>query len=219
MEMISEGVKLYPAGTAGAPVIYAHLETSEAERVLPALEGRASLVLLSCDWNRDLSPWPAPKAFKDGQDFAGGAEAHLHYMIEQVIPAAEECLGGPPPWRGVAGYSLAGLFAVYALWKSDRFRRAASMSGSLWYDGFGEWMRKTQTAALPEYVYFSLGDREPRARNQRMAAVGAATEQAVSLLRGMGTAVDFEWNSGGHFDDPEGRTLRGVLAMLDHPAD
>ena len=91
MEMISEGVKLYPAGTAGAPVIYAHLEASEAERVLPALEGRASLVLLSCDWNRDLSPWPAPKAFKGGQDFAEmGSERKSAWCRKRLIPCQQD---------------------------------------------------------------------------------------------------------------------------------
>ena len=207
------GVTLLP-GAPGAPVIYAHLEQSEAERVQPALEGRAALALLSCDWNRDLSPWPAPKAFKGGEDFSGGAEAHLKHIVETVIPAAEAALGYEPPWRGIAGYSLAGLFAVYALWKCDRFRRAASMSGSLWYDGFGAWLQETAPAAAPDYVYFSLGDREPRARNQRMAAVGTCTGDAVSLLRKMGVPVDFEWNTGGHFDDPEGRVLRGILRMI-----
>ena len=211
-----KGCTLYPAEIPAAPMIYAHLEPSEAERVLDALDGRAALVLVPCDWNRDLSPWPAPKAFKGGEDFSGGAEAHLRWLCGELLPAAEEMLGDPPPWRGIAGYSLAGLFAVYALWHSDCFRRAASMSGSLWYDGFGDWMTAHPPAALPDYVYFSLGDREPRARNQRMAAVGTCTGDAVSLLRKMGVPVDFEWNTGGHFDDPEGRVLRGILRMIEY---
>lgn len=36
---------------------------------------------------------------------------------------------------GIAGYSLAGLFALYALYKTDVFTRVASMSGSLWFPG------------------------------------------------------------------------------------
>ena len=84
-----DGAELYP-GAPGAPVIYAHLERSEAERALPALEGRAALVLLSCDWNRDLSPWPAPKAFKGGEDFSGGADEHLSTLCNITIPSAEE---------------------------------------------------------------------------------------------------------------------------------
>ena len=37
------------------------------------------------DWNADLSPWEAPPVF-GSEGFAGGAEATLKYVTDQLIP-------------------------------------------------------------------------------------------------------------------------------------
>ena len=50
-------------------------------------------------------------------------------------PWATERIHGKASFIGIAGYSLAGLFALYALYKTDAFTRVASMSGSLWFPG------------------------------------------------------------------------------------
>ena len=44
----------------------------------------------------------------------------------------------------IAGYSLAGLFALWAAWNSGYFRRVASVSGSLWYPGFTDYIRNNE---------------------------------------------------------------------------
>ena len=80
------------------------------------------------DWNRDLSPWPAPKAFKSGGDFGGGADALIE-KIGRIVPLCEE-VTGPQELRAFAGYSLGGLFALYCIYKTELFCSAASVSGS-----------------------------------------------------------------------------------------
>ena len=81
----------------------------------------------------------------------------------------------------IAGYSLAGLFALWATWNSGYFRRVASVSGSLWYPGFTDYIRNNEPKSGcgeksgPEKAYFSLGDRESRTRHPLMSRVDACT--------------------------------------------
>ena len=42
-------------------------------------------------------------------------------------------------YHAIAGDSMAGLFAVYALYRTQVFSRVASASGSLWYPGLLEY--------------------------------------------------------------------------------
>lgn len=70
------------------------------------------------NWNHDRVPWDSPAAFKNGEPFTGGADDYLRLLVEKIIPEAEEGLNGVPQWRGIAGYSLAGLFAVYAVYQT-----------------------------------------------------------------------------------------------------
>jgi len=161
------------------------------------------------DWNRDLSPWKAERVFRKRDDFAGGAKEFLHKLLE-IVPEAEKMLGFVPEFRGIAGYSLAGLFAVWTLYRTDVFSRAASMSGSLWFDGFAEFMEEHRPVNAPEKVYLSVGEREKQTKNVRMAQVEACTVRTAEILRGYGTDVRFDLNPGGHFDEVPGRIGRGL---------
>lgn len=83
------------------------------------------------DWNRELSPWGCDGTVRDAEPFGGQASGFLDELLNWIIPEAESSLPQPPTWRGIAGYSLAGLFALWTLWQTDAFSRAASASGSL----------------------------------------------------------------------------------------
>ena len=51
-------------------------------------EDRCAVVsVFGMDWERDLTPWPAPKVLKRGDDFSGGARQFLTLMEEEIIPA------------------------------------------------------------------------------------------------------------------------------------
>ena len=88
------------------------------------------------------------------------------------------------------------------------------MSGSLWYDGFLDWLRTQPPVRLPERCYLSLGDREGAARNPRLAAVEPCTRALLELLRERGVEATFEMHPGGHFRDVPMRVERGLLALL-----
>ena len=120
----------------------------------------------------------------------------------------------------IVGYSLAGLFALWAAWNSGYFRRVASVSGSLWYPGFTDFIKdNTPRTGLKEgpgleKAYFSLGDRESRTRHPLMSRVDACTAEVVEKFRSYGIETTFEWNPGNHFDHPELRMARALAWLL-----
>ncbi len=196
-------------------VLYAHLDGADAEAAAAALaDTHAVLCALSGEnWEAELSPWPAPRAFRRGSDFSGGAPEYLDFLCSTVLPAAESVLGLAAPPRGIAGYSLAGLFALWASLQRPGFSLAAGMSASLWYDGFADGLEAQRPPALPRYAYLSLGSAEPRARDPRLAAVGTCTERTAQRLASLGCAVDFHAESGGHFQDIPQRCARGLRTL------
>lgn len=199
---------------AAAPALYTVSEAAEARALFASLPvPRPTLVCISgVDWDRDLSPWPAQRVFRGGDDFSGGADAFLRILLTVLIPSAEESLS--PAWRAIFGYSLAGLFSLWAMTKTDAFQRCASVSGSLWFDGFADYLAAHPLLGRPERVYLSLGDREEKAKNPRMQTVRAAAEQAKVIIESQGIPCVFTLNHGGHFQDVSTRQKRAVLALL-----
>jgi predicted alpha/beta superfamily hydrolase len=200
-----------PDGAGPCPVVYTHLPAADAEAVA-ALQGDTRFVLVAVDgvdWNADLSPWPAPKVFSQQEDFAGGADAYVK-DLEGMVPAVEARLGFTPTSRFIAGYSLAGLFAVYALYRISLFTRVASMSSALWYDGFLEFLKTHRPLASLEKAYFSLGDREKKTRNPRLAAVEDCTVAAENVFRSQGIPTVLEFHPGNHFADVTKRMAQGI---------
>jgi len=202
---------LYPG--CGPGVIYLH---SGGEEFIPPAHLPCALVIIGgMDWNRELSPWPAPKVFRQGGDFAGEGEAYLSLLTGELIPAAESAWALSPVFRGIAGYSLAGLFALWSLLRTDIFHRAASVSGSLWFDGFLDYLEQTPFAGQPDRIYLSLGDREKHTRNARMAAVESCTLRAAELCRQRGIAARLAFHPGGHFDQPAQRLGQGIQFLAE----
>ena len=83
----------------------------------------------------------------------------------------------------------------------------------MWFDGWLAHFRQVQVAAALKKVYLSVGDKEKKARNPRMAAVEDCTRAAADFLQENGVAVRFELNPGGHFNDPSARLAKGLLAL------
>ncbi len=185
------------------------LEVLDSEADAIADEAGEPFVLAAfkvSDWNVDLSPWEAPAVFGD-QDFGAGAEATLAFVEDALIPGVSARLGVSRQVPVViGGYSLAGLFALWAGHRSRSFAAIAAASPSVWFPG---WMDLTKsTCPSVRAVYLSLGDREEKTCNQLMAAVGDCIKEQERILRGRGIPVTLEWNKGNHFKHPDLRTAR-----------
>ncbi|MBQ6371825.1 MAG: esterase [Oscillospiraceae bacterium] len=155
------------------------------------------------DWNSELSPWNAPAVF-GSEAFSGGAAETLAEMTAFCSdPAATYYIGG---------YSLAGLFALWAAYQSDLFHGAAAASPSVWFPGFVEFMKENTVRS--RNIYLSLGSREEKTRNPVMATVGDRIREAYQLLREQNVNCVLEWNEGNHFKDPEMRTARAFSWVI-----
>lgn len=221
MNLIIEdkAVSVFPSETADAPVIYLNTFAEEAEQVLSALRELVpppfSLVAVShLDWNRDMVPWDAPSAFKNGPPCTGGADAYLQLLTQTILPAAEKNLPGTPCWRGLAGYSLAGLFTLYALYRTDRFSRFASMSGSLWFPGLQDYLASHTFQRRPDCLYFSLGDKESKTRNPVLRTVRDNTQAIYDFFQGQGIRSTFVLHPGNHYSHTAERTAAGIAWLL-----
>lgn len=210
-----QAAMLMPAKNPDGRILYLHehLETGfELRRLLP--ENAPDIVLIeNTDWNAELSPWQAEKVFRGGSDFSGGGPEYLRVLSSTIIPQAEKVLGHDLDRRGIGGYSLAGLFALWSACETDLFSYAAVMSGSLWFDGFVDYIREHGPSGSLNKVFFSLGEREKNSKNERMRRVETATEDVVSLLKGNGIDVSFTLNPGGHFNDIMSRIIAGITSF------
>ena len=154
------------------------------------------VVISGMNWDEDLTPWKAPGL--KGGEFTGKAKYFLEMLNADLFFNLEASLRLPKPDRSIIGVSLSGLFAVWASLSMPLFNAVGSVSGSLWYDGFLEWM-KEHTDTVTERYYFSLGNKEKEGKNKRLASVEEATLEAVTLLKSVGKEVTFEYNEGNHF--------------------
>ena len=183
-------------------------EMGSGEFILAALSG--------FDWNRDLSPWPCDPVFKGGGAFQGKADAYLSLLSDTLLPQIETEIsdhGKKTAYRVLAGYSLAGLFALYSACSSDLFTKIVSVSGSLWYPDFLEYISSHPLSENIEQVYLSLGDLESNTRNPLMRTVEDNTKRICQILSEK-TETFFEFNEGNHFKDPELRTAKGIVHVL-----
>ena len=157
-------------------------------------------------WNDELSPWEAPAVWGK-ESFGGNAAGALRFLTEQVIPTLKQQFALPENVRIIlGGYSLAGLFALWASTQTALFSGVAAASPSVWFPGWMEFEQQNPIQA--QCIYLSLGDREERTRNATMAAVGDNIRALHRELAGRGKNCTLEWNNGGHFKDADLRTAK-----------
>ncbi len=159
------------------------------------------------DWNQDLTPWTAPPVFGK-TPFGSGAPQTLDYILNQLLPTLQS-RGIDAPHNVLGGYSLAGLFALWAGYQTPTFRSIVAASPSVWYP---EWITfASQTKIQAQSVYLSLGDKEEKTRNPLMAQVGNAIREQHTLLTASGINTLLEWNPGNHFMNPDQRMAKGFV--------
>lgn len=83
-------------------------------------------------WNHDLSPWKADAVFGNN-NFGDGARDTLNEIMNLTEDLSKTYY--------IGGYSLAGLFALWAAYQTDIFAGVAAASPSMWFPGFLEYMR------------------------------------------------------------------------------
>ena len=157
-------------------------------------------------WNDALSPWEAPAVWGK-QGFGGNAMDTLRFLTEQAIPSLKQQVDRPENVKIIlGGYSLAGLFALWASTQTNLFYGVAAASPSVWFPGWMEF--EQQRPIQTQRVYLSLGNKEENTKNAVMAVVSDNIGTLHSRLIERGADCTLEWNSGGHFKDADLRTAK-----------
>lgn len=223
-EIGGKTVSVFPSAEPNAPIIYLNTFSNEGQEVWEAIRSSdcppfTLVIVRNLDWNHDMVPWDSPPAFKNADPCTGGADDYLRLLTEEIIPTAEKGLSAPPQWRGITGYSLAGLFALYAIYRTEMFSRVGSMSGSLWFPGIIEYVVSHEPKRWPDCIYFSLGDKECKTRNPMLKNVRQNTEEIYTFYKENGIKTLYQLNPGNHYNHAAERTAAGICWLVNQMRD
>jgi O-6-methylguanine DNA methyltransferase len=155
------------------------------------------------DWNKELSPWKTPAVFGN-EDFGDGAVQTLEEILLLCSDKSKTYY--------IGGYSLSGLFSLWAACQTDLFSGIAAASPSVWFPGFIDYMKEYKIKS--KNVYLSLGNKEEKTRNPVMAKVGDCIREGHAWIKAEGVNCTLEWNQGGHFKEPMTRTARAFAWVM-----
>lgn len=217
-------IHIHSSGVTDIVIFYLTMPQDTAE--LSALYQRTlernrdhNYTMVSIDissWNDELSPWEFQEP-SGKMSFAGRGEQLLADLEQAMVPDVCErlCIERDQSYFVIAGYSLAGLFSIWAMYQTKLFQGAVSCSGSLWYPGFVQYAfeHKLQRDCS---IYLSLGNKEEEVRNPYMAQVGDATRALCQHYQDDDKVerIILEWNMGNHFKQTAERMTKGMTWML-----
>lgn len=182
---------------------------NEIEQLKGYLPGKdfGVLALPIADWFYEMSPWKTDEKLFDGSKVGGAVD-----KLEEIMKHIAEFESQHPNENRkyvLAGYSLAGLFALWASYQTDKFSRIVAASPSVWYP---EWITYIEShECKADKVYLSLGSKEHKTRNSLMAKVADNIKIQQQVLLKQGIDTTFEMNEGNHFKDVTDRMIKGIL--------
>ena len=175
-----------------------------AERInIEPVEGVRLVMIYPYDWNYCMTPW---KYHDKNMGKTGGGEEFLSGFISEIYDEKYQR-------QYIGGYSLGGLFALFAACEKELFDGVMSVSGSLWYPGALEYFKEKSIGERIGKIYMSLGDKESLTKNAEREKVGFNTEKLAEVF-GKTKEVFFEYNRGGHFTDINGRIAKSILTEI-----
>ena len=203
---------------AASPLIILNTTQGEGDEVYKALCKMTNLdfvlaAISDLNWGHDMTPWEVP-AIPHGDPCTGGADDYIKALTQEIIPDILSRLPANPSFTAIAGYSLAGLFAIYCAYKTDIFDRVISVSGSMWYPGFMDFIRENEMLRKPDKMYISLGAKEANTRIKMMQSVRDNTDQLAGIYKESGIDLTYEINPGNHFTDVVKRMAKGIRVVL-----
>ena len=176
------------------------------------------VTISNINWNKEMSPWYMDKLFKSEDNYEGKADEYIELLSKRIIPKVEKILKQDLEKDIdnyiIAGYSLAGLFAIYSLYKTNIFTSVISCSGSLWYPNFIEYVENNELKTNPNKIYFSLGNREGKTKNELMSKVEEKTKYLEQYYNKKNIKTIYEENEGNHFQDVTNRIAKGIKFIL-----
>ena len=166
------------------------------------------------DWNSELTPWEMPLLRGKG-NFGDGAAGTLEFIKNDLIPSLSEYTNTENKEIKyiLGGYSLAGLFSLWSGYQTDIFEGIAAVSPSVWYKKWIEYVEAEKP--LSEKIYLSLGDTEEKTKHQILSEIGENIRKQHEILeKSENVKTVLEWNEGNHFKNPDIRTAKGFLWVM-----
>lgn len=194
----------YPFSQTGFPVAYVHDRGDlfdpgqndcllRLERMFAAGELRELILVGVEPRNRihEYTPWfaNALSAQRGYGDFGGKGNEYLALLAKECKPYIDRSYHTikDREHTGIIGKSLGGLISLYCAYVyPDVFGKIGSISGSLWYEGFVEFMRAKTVPRPGLSIYMDVGSLEGTDKTSIQKETVARTKEAYSLLAGSG---------------------------------
>lgn len=208
-------IKIYYPSKQPAPLVICHY-VDDGEALIKECRqlrcGDFTLVLIrNLEELDEMSPYKVETL----KQFRGMVEEYVRTLTVDILSQVEKKLEAKPEEYLLAGYSLAGLFAVYAMYHTDIFSKVISCSGSLWYPDFVNYVKERELSCRPEKIYFSVGRSEKNTRNRLYREVETCTSEIERFFAAQRIQTVFELNEGGHFQDVSLRMAKGIKWALE----
>ena len=162
----------------------------------------------------DYTPWPLSASETMPMDFGGKAAEHLSFFATHVIPFCESkyAFASSEEKRVIGGYSLGGLFSLYAAVNTDLFGTVLSCSSSLWYPDFLAYLKEHPFKAHHPKLYMSVGDEEGLTATNLTNHQIPNTMMLKDLLEPKFQPGDFKFTleEGNHGNNISGRAWRAI---------
>lgn len=217
MKYIEPDHQLVHLGKTGsnAPVIYV-IDMAEHPFDIDELANDSSCTIVKVcvrDWNASLTPWRAPGLYRGNEDFKGDAAITLAELVDEAIPSIEQAENLSPTKRAICGYSLGGLFSLYAFTHADEFSACACLSGSVWYEGWVDYMRQRAFDGTGRFAFLSIGSKEKHAAPKILHHVQDDMAACADILREHGCETQYVVGPGNHMSLVRERFDAGLSAL------
>ncbi|MGN0369241.1 MAG: alpha/beta hydrolase-fold protein [Butyrivibrio sp.] len=183
--------------------------SAEPVKIEPPL-GLCVVMVYPYEWSSMMTPW---KGDCKGMEKTGEGDEFSRMFAEHVEKPVERELPFKVTERGIAGYSLGGLQALYMMEEHDEFNFCGSVSGSLWYPDAVDFFTGKGIPPHIRQMYFSIGDKEDKTSHPLRSKVRKCTD-IIAKHAAAFTSVEYEINPGGHFTCIDKRINRcaGIFA-------
>ena len=174
--------------------------------------------ITNINWNKEMSPWKITSLFKNEEPYLGNADEYLKVLETEIIPEIEKKIeknNKKVKYYAIAGYSLSGLFGLYSGYKTDKFKKIITASGSMWYPNLENYIKENKISSKVESIYFSLGDKEKISKNPILKVVEEKTKLIQEYLSNKVKTI-YEENEGSHFNETAKRIAKGIKWSLEN---
>lgn len=195
------------------PLVICIFHAQATEAILDVVDRPLNLLMpLDLEWDEDLSPWPQDPVVMADDHFTGQAPAFAR-TVAAAAGWAREVTGST--CSILAGYSMGGLFALFAPTTAGSYDALVCASGSVWFPGFTDYMRDHAFLHRPRAIWLSLGDRETKVKNPVLQTTWSCMEELKAIFTQEDICCCLQQEKGNHFQDAAGRVARGILWSLE----